>query len=143
MRGYGKAAKPGLPDLDPVGAGQVDDRHPAVFGREEDVVRRGVIDRHTGDAERINVAALPLLQCAAEDGPGYSGSGPEGPGQAVGVEASLSFRAACLRDFLATLSCDSMSLRSRLRLTRSCSTALTASLCFFKLARSRFSVFAA
>jgi hypothetical protein len=33
----------------------------AVFGHEEDVVRRGVVDRRTRDAERIDVAALPLL----------------------------------------------------------------------------------
>lgn len=33
-----------------------------MFGHEEDVVRRSVVDRRTGNAERIDVAALALLR---------------------------------------------------------------------------------
>ena len=55
----------------------------------------------------------------------------------------LNSLAARLRDFLATLSCDFISSRSRRRLARSCLTALRASPFFFKPTCSRFSVFAA
>src|SRR5450432_2271295 len=62
---------------------------------------------------------------------------------AAGLAEVPSSLAARLRDFLAVFNCAFMALSSRSRRSRSSRAALTALLCFFKLARSCFSVFAA
>jgi hypothetical protein len=87
-------------------------------------------------------------QLLRQDGGLAGGGHPAGPRPsyffaAAGLAEGPSSLAARLRDFLAVFSCAFMASSSRSSRSRSSRAALTALLCFFKLARSCFSVFAA